>query len=71
MQTARTIRIARKRHRCVNAHAADAGNPAVADVCTRFIEPGQPYVEGDIDPYSAGGFGHDRICKPCADGGHA
>lgn len=67
----RTTRIARKRHRCVNAGAAERGNPLVVDLCTRSIEPGQPYVEGERDPHYAGGFGRDRICVPCADGGHA
>jgi hypothetical protein len=71
MSTDRIIRTARKRHRCVNAHAADVGNPAVADICTRYIEPGQLYVEGEVDPYVAGGFGHDYICKPCSDAGQA
>lgn len=64
-------RTARKRHRCINAHAADVGNPLVADLCTRWIEPGQPYAEGEPDPYYAGGFGRDRACLPCANGGHA
>lgn len=64
------VRTARKRHRCANAHAADVGNPKVTDICSRYIDPGQQYVEGDLNE-SAGGFGRDRICKPCADAGHA
>lgn len=63
-------RTARKRGRCANAHAADVGNPKVADICKRYIEPGDRYVEGELNE-SAGGFGRDRICKPCADAGQA
>lgn len=57
-----TIRRARKEHRCANRHAALVGN---APGCTLTIKPGEQYVEGDVDPYLAGGFGHDRICLPC------
>lgn len=57
------IRTARKAGRCANRHAAIAGN---APGCTLMIEAGDRYLEGDIDPYSAGGFGHDRLCMPCA-----
>ena len=57
------IRRARKAGRCVNWRAAEAGN---APECLRTIEVGALYAEGDIDPYKAGGFGHDRICAGCA-----
>ena len=57
------IRTARKAGRCANRHASLAGN---ADGCTLTIETGDRYLEGDCDPYSAGGFGRDRICLPCA-----
>lgn len=60
---------ARKRHRCVNAAAAERGNPAVADICKRVIEKGEQYVEGDANPYEAGGFGFDRGCLACAEAG--
>lgn len=70
MSETRIIRTARKRHRCVNASCAERGLEWAAS-CARYIEPGQQYVQGDPDPYRAGGFGHDYICKPCADGGHA
>jgi hypothetical protein len=66
-----TWRIARKRHRCYNANAADRGNPQVAKICSRFIEPGEQYAEGENDPYRAGGFGREQFCKACADRGLA
>jgi hypothetical protein len=69
--SALVTRTARKQHRCANAHAAILGNLLVKDICTRVIKPGEQYVEGEVDPYYAGGFGHDRICKPCADAGQA
>lgn len=48
------IRRARKQHRC------DWD-------CKGTIAVGDLYVEGDCDPYEAGGFGHDRICLACAE----
>lgn len=57
------IRRARKAGRCVNWRAAEAGN---APECLRTIEAGALYAEGDVDPYTAGGFAHDRICAGCA-----
>lgn len=48
------VRKARKRHACENPQ------------CPRDIERGDLYVEGDIDPYRAGGFGHERFCIVCA-----
>lgn len=57
------VRRARKRWKCCNAHAASAGN---APDCRRYIEAGEQYVEGDIDPYLAGGFGRDKLCLGCS-----
>lgn len=48
------IRVARKAGKC-------AERPAECR-----IEVGDRYVEGDVDPYSAGGFGRDRVCLRCA-----
>lgn len=31
------------------------------------IIAGERYVEGDVDPDYAGGFGHYRICLKCAE----
>lgn len=70
MSEAMIVRVARKRHRCANAHAADVGNPLVANICKRYIEAGERYVEGELNE-TAGGFGHDRICEPCAQAGQA
>lgn len=68
----RIIRKARKQHRCVTASLAERGTrPDVSAVCKRVIKPGEQYVEGDTNPYKAGGFGHDRICMPCAKAGFA
>lgn len=68
----RIVRTARKQHRCVTAELAERGTrPDVSAVCTITINPGEQYVEGDPNPYKAGGFGHDRICLPCAKAGFA
>ena len=34
--------------------------------CTNQIEAGDVYLEGEMDPYKAGGFGNDRYCQLCA-----
>jgi hypothetical protein len=34
--------------------------------CGTVLQPGDCYVEGDVDIDKAGGFGHDRLCLPCA-----
>ena len=47
------IRIARKPGKCAENFA-------------HRINVGDSYVEGDVDPYSAGGFGKDRVCLECA-----
>lgn len=64
----RKVRRARKAGRCVSYRAAEAGN---APECLRLIKVGDQYVEGEIDPYLAGGFGHERVCLACAKAGHA
>lgn len=64
------LRTARKAGRCANAHAAEVGNALVKDVCKRTIGVGDQYVEGELNE-TAGGFGRDRVCKPCADAGQA
>lgn len=59
-------RTARKRHRCVNAALAERETREdVTAVCKVWIERGDRYLQGDVDPYYAGGFGHDRICLGC------
>lgn len=58
------IRTARKAARCANYGAWKAGN---APDCHGIIHRDDRYEEGDVDPYSAGGFGHDRICAGCSD----
>jgi hypothetical protein len=69
-QYAWTIRRARKAYHCRACYRA--GPPASATTGLAFvravekkIKPGDLYVEGDIDPYEAGGFGHERICLDC------
>lgn len=57
------IRTARKEGRCVNARAHQAGN---APDCRVWIRKGDRYEQGDINPYEAGGFAHDRICAECS-----
>lgn len=37
-----------------------------ADRCGFHIPSGVLYLEGDVDPYGAGGFAHDRLCLKCA-----
>lgn len=36
------------------------------DRCGYWLGGGQLYLQGEVDPYRAGGFGHDRICLKCA-----
>jgi hypothetical protein len=48
------IRKARKEYRCD------------CRACRKQIAVGDEYVQGDIDPDRAGGFGHQRICTDCA-----
>lgn len=36
--------------------------------CGGRIEVGDRYIDGDVDPYKAGGFAHDRVCMACAPG---
>lgn len=57
------IRTAMKTHLCVNAHAHRAGN---APNCRVTIKKGDRYEQGDVDPYFAGGFGHERVCLGCS-----
>ena len=64
------FRTARKSHRCANTNKAERG-VAWAQICARTIEPGQQYAEGEMNPDNAGGFGHDRYCMACFDGGCA
>jgi hypothetical protein len=67
-ETADKLHYARKAGRCVSYSAALAGN---APECRRTIEVGDPYYDGELDPYSAGGFGHDRVCIACREKGYA
>lgn len=48
------IRTARKAHLCDETH------------CTRTIQIGEEYAEGDPQYDRAGGFGHERFCLTCA-----
>ena len=59
------IRVARKEHRCSDARRSERLG---LTKCQRVIHPGDRYAEGDMDPDSAGGFGHDRYCLACVDG---
>lgn len=59
-------RTARKTHRCANASRAERG-VAWAQCCKRTITPGERYLEGDVNPDIAGGFGHDRYCMGCVE----
>ena len=65
-----TVRTARKEWRCENAHAHSIGHPAVAS-CRVNITPGEQYVEGQRDPYLAGGFGFEKYCMACLEAGQA
>lgn len=58
------IRTARKAHLCVNFRAYKAGN---APKCRQIINKGDRYEQGDVDPYAAGGFGHEFICSGCSE----
>jgi hypothetical protein len=55
------IRKARKHHRC-----DEVGGWPERVRCSAKIGAGSSYVEGDVNPDSAGGFGHYRICLSCA-----
>lgn len=35
--------------------------------CRKPIPAGAFYIEGDVDPDYAGGFGHERYCADCVD----
>lgn len=65
-------RTARKAGRCVNGALKSRGtNADVNQNCAGMINPGDRYREGDNDPYSAGGFGKDRVCLGCDEAGLA
>lgn len=49
--------------------ARKAGKCAEFRHCGNRIEVGDRYVQGDINPYEAGGFAHDRLCLKCAEAG--
>ena len=49
------IRKARKPGRCADYRH-----------CHTIIRPGDLYAEGDVDPYTAGGFANERLCLECA-----
>ena len=59
------IRRARKEYRCDDAKRSERLS---LTKCLRIIHEGDAYVEGDMNPDRAGGFGHDRWCMACADG---
>jgi hypothetical protein len=60
------VRKARVAHRCANASRAERGLDW-AQQCHRDINPGDQYAEGEINPYEAGGFAHERFCMSCAE----
>jgi len=45
--------------------AKKAGKCADFRHCGNMINVGDLYVQGDCDPYEAGGFAHDRMCLSC------
>jgi hypothetical protein len=51
------IRTARKEGRCQYGFCERTGAR-----CRGVIKPGDHYVEGEIDPFTAGGFGRERWC---------
>jgi hypothetical protein len=55
------IRRAPKGHRCDYWRGKANGGR-----CDAPIRPGDLYVEGEMSPDRAGGFGHDRYCFDCA-----
>ena len=57
------IRKARVPHRCANWRAAEVGN---APDCSVNIKDGHYYLEDEVDPYAAGGFGKTKLCMSCA-----
>lgn len=64
------IHTARVAGPCVNAVAAKRG-VEWAQHCLRTINPGDRYVDGDMNLDKAGGFGRDRVCMSCAERGLA
>ncbi len=65
------VRTARVEHRCCNAAMAERGVNTLVANCHRTIKAGEHYIQGEIDPYRAGGFGHEYVCMDCADRGNA
>lgn len=55
------IRKARKVHRCDYWRGTDKGGR-----CVNEIRAGDYYVEGEMDPERAGGYGVNRYCFECA-----
>jgi hypothetical protein len=51
---------------CPIRTARKAGKCAGFRHCGTIIQPGDRYVEGDTQYDIAGGFGHERLCLPCA-----
>lgn len=43
-----------------------ARKPGPCSECRETINKGQEYIDGDVDPYGAGGFAKDRVCLECA-----
>jgi hypothetical protein len=52
---------ARKAGRCDYNYGKSNGGQ-----CQHVIQTGELFVYGEIDPYSAGGFGQHRYCFTCA-----
>ena len=62
------LHTARKAGPCANASAAKRGIEW-AQHCSLTINPGDSYVDGDLNLDKAGGFGRDRVCMACAERG--
>jgi hypothetical protein len=61
--TGHPIRKARKSFTCGTFRGLIDGQRTF---CQTRIEVGDSYVEGDLDPYRAGGFAHEKLCFDCA-----
>lgn len=67
-----TVRRARIAHHCRFCYTPGPAAQAVGGLSkvvavAKAIKAGDLYVEGDVDPYEAGGYGHERICLACID----
>jgi hypothetical protein len=61
------VRKARKAHHCRWCYSPTRTADGRLHVPPHKIKAGELYVQGDVDPYEAGGYGHERICLGCID----